>query len=137
MITVGIFVMSTAFFGVKKNSTKCCCLVFCRFNLIFFFFFQFLGSSISKSNCCKREGYLSQPGWSALNLGDNLVVASHGRGRGRGRGQGQGSSYTFTVLLLDPDQHTIPRGSGQADLDTNGRVKVFTISKRCPTCNNF
>ena len=134
MITVGIFVMSIAFFGVKKNSAKCCCLVFCGFNSIFFFFFQFLGSSISKCNC---EGYLSQPGWSALNLADNLVVASRRRGSGRGRGQGQGSSYTFTVLLLDPDQHTIPRGSGQADLDTNGQVKVFTISKRCPTCNNF
>ena len=89
-----------------------------------------------------RAAFASTSGLS-FNLQDNLVPASRGRGTGRGRGgsrrsgRGGGSGrgrgqdnnnlYCFNVILLNPGQSSIPRGSTRSELESNGRVKTLEI----------
>ena len=46
-------------------------------------------------------------------------------------------AYTFTVILLDPDQSAIPRGTQRHELDRNGRIKEFRISRGAPAVTTF
>ena len=83
-----------------------------------------------------RAAFASTSGLS-FNLQDNLVPASRGRGTGRGRGgssgRGRGEDnnnlYCFNVILLNPGQSSIPRGSTRSELESNGRVKTLEIPR--------
>ena len=73
------------------------------------------------------------------------MPAGRGRGRGRGRGGSRGSGrgggsdrgrgqdnnnlYCFNVILLNPGQSSIPRGSTRSELESNGRVKTLEIPR--------
>ncbi|KAJ7384079.1 hypothetical protein OS493_024095 [Desmophyllum pertusum] len=90
-------------------------------------------------------------GSPTFNLSDNLVSTnrgrgargrggrggSRGRGQGRGHGQGQSNIYSFVVILLDHGQTSIPRGSVRLDLERNGRIKPFTISRGAPPVTTY
>lgn len=96
-----------------------------------------------------RSAFENQSTGPLFNLADNLVSASRGRGQGRGggssrgrvRGRGSGStttnSYSFGVILLNPEQTSIPRGSNRSELERSGRMKTFEISRGAPASTTF
>lgn len=55
--------------------------------------------------------------------------SNRGRGSGRGRGQENNNLYCFNVILLNPGQSSIPRGSTRSELESNGRVKTLEIPR--------
>ncbi|CAH3176629.1 unnamed protein product, partial [Porites lobata] len=89
-----------------------------------------------------RSAFENQSTGALFNLADNLVSASRGRSsRGRIRGRGSGStttnSYSFGVILLNPEQTSIPRGSNRSELERSGRMKTFEISRGAPASTTF
>ena len=54
--------------------------------------------------------------------GDEVEVAV---ARGRGSGSTTTNSYSFGVILLNPEQTSIPRGSNRAELERSGRMKRY------------
>lgn len=112
--------------------------------ILFFFLILQVAQSANAIAHQVRAAFSSTSGLS-FNLQDNLVSASRGRGRGRGRGGSRGSGrgggsgrgrgqennnlYCFNVILLNPGQSSIPRGSTRSELESNGRVKTLEIPR--------
>lgn len=112
--------------------------------------FYFQGCSNCKCNAFQvRSAFENQSTGPLFNLADNLVSASRGRGQGRGRGSSRGrdrgrgsgstttNSYSFGVILLNPEQTSIPRGSNRSELERSGSMKTFEISRGAPASTTF
>ena len=53
-------------------------------------------------------------------------------GRGRGRGVVRETQYSFSVVLLNPENQSVPRGATRTVLNADGRIRQFVLSKGTP-----